>query len=65
MKTLLKLITAIIIVASIAINISNKTIASDNIQYVQCIVIDNKVQSCTDITDGKLVDTAKVNEAVK
>lgn len=37
--------------------------STEDIKYVQCVVVKDIVQSCTDITSGRLIDTAKVDAA--
>lgn len=70
MKKLIKLTAAIFFAAAClyaAINNTTKSFATEqshSVQYVQCVVVDNKVHQCTDITDGKLMNTKLISEVI-
>jgi len=58
-----RILTSIVLIAAIIFTINTKAKdvhSTGQITFVQCILEDGKVQSCTDITDGKILDTSKV-----
>lgn len=67
-KLITKLVTTFIVIFTVLVsaytmqNSSNASELTHKIEYVQCVVIDNKVHECTNISSGKLIDTKKVKE---
>ena len=63
LKLILQSIVSVLIVIALVLTLSKQsksetyaTQASD-VKFVQCTVVKEQIKTCTDITDGKMLDT--------
>lgn len=66
-KLIKKLITTTFVIIAVLVGAysvqqSKATEVNHEIQYVQCVVVDNEVKSCMDLKENKIIDTAMVEK---